>query len=116
MDPTTVLSGVNALLCAFIVAIVGALREAFPAFFRSPTGRRVLPLLPLVFGCAFGAAGLCDTRMFGNPNRLTAIVVGGLCGALASSAKTALNRFKKSERDAANPPDDPARPSDPPGA
>lgn len=97
MDPSSVLSGVNTIVCAMIVALVGAFRAAFPEFFRSRRGRRVLPFLPLALGAVFGAAGLCDTTMFREPSRLASIVTGALCGALGASAKTVYSRLTNPE-------------------
>jgi hypothetical protein len=101
MDPTSIISGPNAVVAALIVAMVSAARKAFPDFFRGPNGRRLLPFLPLVLGAGFGALGLCDTTMFRAPVRFTGIVVGVFCGAFGASLRTGVKHLQEAEHEGA---------------
>lgn len=73
-------SGENAVLAGVVFAVMTAGKGAAGKFFETPTGQRILPVLPLVLGVAFSLSGFCDPSVTRWQAR---VVVGLLSGALA---------------------------------
>lgn len=95
----------NAALPAVVIALVYATRRSGGSYFRSPPGKRLLPLLPLLFGLGLALLGI------GTAGPWRERVLFGLLAGFVASGGFAFLRTTVFGRGLA---DELERPSDPP--
>jgi len=75
MDLASLLTGRNLAFSGFIFVVVALLKQYFAAFFASPSGQRVLPVLPIVIALAGAFLGFSDAIVWQDK-----VVLGFLIG------------------------------------
>lgn len=110
MDLNAHVTGRNLILAGSVFACTQTLKQAFPAFWASPWGQRLMPVVPVVLGVVGMFLGLGE----GAARWTDKVVTGALVGAVAATAfqvgkQTLLGWGTKSELTS-----NPAAPTTPP--
>lgn len=78
MDLAAHVTGRNLILAGSVFALTQMLKQAFPAFWSSAWGQRLMPIVPVVLGVVAMFAGLGEGAARWSDKLVTGVMVGAM--------------------------------------